>query len=655
MVAIADLEAELLSEVGEVLDNPLLFAQRFYPWGKGQLEESVGPRAWQAEVLAYIRDWVSNPATRFTPCRIAIASGHGIGKSAFMGMVSNWAMSVCEDAKIVVTAGTGTQLSTKTVPEISKWFKLSHNAHWFDVRATSIRSNDPEHALAWRVDFQTWSEHNTEAFAGLHNKGKIIVLIYDEASAIADPVWKVSEGALTDENTIIIWLAYGNPTQNTGAFRECFGKFKHRWKTFQIDSRNVEGTNKEEIAKWIADYGEDSDFVRIRVRGEFPRAGSTQFIAGDVVAACRKYRAIGYSALPKILSVDVARFGDDQSIIGDRQGRKARILGKYRGLSTVQTAERVIEFLKADVYDAVVVDGDGLGAGTIDHLVYRGYGKPNHPNDAPLFEFHGGHEPQDAAMYYNRRAEVWGGMRGWLVAGAEIPDDPELDTDLSSVQYGLAKGKRSNGTIQLESKDDMKSRGLASPDCGDMLAMTFAVDIAKPEPKKASQTRYVYPNQTDDGWMASLCFFMGGPMTGNAYPHYIQPELWVIAFVVVGLWFAKYAASRAMIGPNDATHMNFMEQLTNRLPFARILRVVLLRIGFCDGFVFRVRGAVLRSALLKICAVPFAHFLRMDYLSRLVVGTSPRRPVPLSHVSRFSRPFFRSCHGRILSSDGIGG
>src|SRR6185437_15293229 len=117
----------------------------------GSLEGSTGPRKWQAEILAYIRDHLSNPATRYTPCKIAVSSGHGIGKSAFMGMVSNWAMSACEDCKGVVTAGTGTQLSTKTVPEISKWFKLSFNDHWFDVRATSIRSLDKKHELSWRL------------------------------------------------------------------------------------------------------------------------------------------------------------------------------------------------------------------------------------------------------------------------------------------------------------------------------------------------------------------------------------------------------------------------------------------------------------------------------------------------------------------------
>ena len=484
-----EVEDAIVEEIGEVIDDPLAFAQRMYPWGKGALEGSSGPRPWQAEILAYIRDHISNPATRYMPCCIAVSSGHGIGKSAFMGMVTNWAMSVCPGAKGVVTAGTGTQLSTKTVPEISKWFKMAHNSHWFDVRATSIRSAFPGQEIDWRTDFVTWSSYNTEAFAGLHNKLKLILVIYDEASSIDAPVWEVSEGALTDEFTIIIWLAFGNPTQNTGRFRECFGKLKHRWKTFQIDSRNVDGTNKAQIAKWIEDYGEDSDFVRVRVRGEFPRAGSSQFIASDIVAEARHYVATGYEGLPKILSVDVARFGDDQTVIGTRQGRKASILSKLRGLDTVQVAERVIAFIETERPDAIVVDGDGIGAGVVDQIKFRGYGQR-------LFEFHGGTKADDAEAYFNRRAEVWGAMRQWLMAGAEIPDDPELESDLTSPEYGFSNKQQ----IQLERKEDMKARGLSSPDCGDMLAMTFSVKVAAPQPKE--KYVYTYPGENSTSWMA---------------------------------------------------------------------------------------------------------------------------------------------------------
>lgn len=482
------MRGELIQDIASYTHNALGFAKYIFPWGKHELADSAGPRKWQSEILAGISTHLKDKKTRYQPCCIAVSSGHGIGKSALVAMVIDWAMSTCEDCKVVVTAGTGPQLATKTVPEASKWFRRSLNGDWWDVNATSIRFKSAKHQANWRTDFLTWSEYNTEAFAGLHNQGKRILLVFDEASAIADKVWEVAEGAMTDEETEIIWLAFGNPTQNTGRFRECFGRFKHRWKTFQIDSRTVEGTNKEQIDKWVADYGEDSDFVRVRVRGEFPRAGSTQFIDGDTVSTCRHYRAQGFEGLPKVLSVDVARFGDDQTVIGTRQGRLARILKKFRGLDTVQVAERVIEFIGLENPDATVIDGDGIGAGVIDQLQHRGFG-------SKLFEFHGGTPARDASAYYNRRAECWGLMRDALSATMEIPDDPELAADLTGPQYGFSNKQQ----IQLEKKEDMKSRGLSSPDCGDMLAMTFSVTVM-PKPAEAPPPVLMW-GEPNNNWM----------------------------------------------------------------------------------------------------------------------------------------------------------
>lgn len=471
-------ETALAEDIASFTHDPLNFVRYAYPWGEGELADSAGPRVWQAKILANIGNHLSNPATRFTPCQEAVSSGHGIGKSALIAFITDWGLSTCEDCRVVVTAGTGIQLATKTVPEVTKWFKLGINSHWWDTKATSITIREEEHAKLWRADFITWSKENTQAFAGLHNKGKRIIVIYDEASAIEDVIWQVSEGALTDEDTEIIWIAFGNPVKNTGAFRECFGRQKHRWHTEQIDSRNVEGTNKAQIQKWIDDYGEDSDFVRVRVRGEFPRAGSSQFIASDLVAEARKFKAVGFESLPKVLSVDVARFGDDQTVGGTRQGRKSRILGKLRGKDTVFVAEQVIRWMEDEKPDATVIDGDGLGAGVIDQLNHRGYGKR-------LFEFHGGETATDAAAYYNKRAEVWGAMRDWLKAGAEVPDDPEVESDLTGPEYGFSAKQQ----IQLEKKEDMKKRGLSSPDCGDMLAMTFSVKVM-PKPKDPPQPVY---------------------------------------------------------------------------------------------------------------------------------------------------------------------
>jgi hypothetical protein len=189
------------------------------------------------------------------------------------------------------------------------------------------------------------------------------------------------------------------------------------------------------------------------------------------------------------MAVDVARFGDDRSVIGIRQGRQFRVLRKYAGLDTVQLAERVIEFMELEEPDAVVVDGDGLGAGVVDQIKHRGFGRK-------LFEFRGGMAPDDPAKYYNKRAECWGMMADWLKAGAEIPDDPEMEIDLTGPQYGFS----AKGQIQLEKKEDMKSRGLASPDLGDCLAMSFGVKVmARPKPK--AELSYAFPGSHSTRWM----------------------------------------------------------------------------------------------------------------------------------------------------------
>ncbi|MEY2875247.1 MAG: hypothetical protein RLZZ373_2618, partial [Pseudomonadota bacterium] len=258
----------LADEVEAYAADPVGFVCDTYPWGQGVLAKHAGPRVWQREALGVIGAHLSNEATRCTPLRMAVASGHGIGKSAFIAMVLHWGMSTMPEARAVVTANTDLQLRTKTWPEVSKWAKLGNNAEWWSIPATALY--EKFHEKSWRADATPWSENNTEAFAGLHNEGKRIILVFDEASKIADKVWEVAEGALTDADTEIIWLAFGNPTQATGRFRECFGKYRHLWKTRQIDSRTVEGTNLAYLDELVETHGEDSDIVRVRVRGMFP-------------------------------------------------------------------------------------------------------------------------------------------------------------------------------------------------------------------------------------------------------------------------------------------------------------------------------------------------------------------------------------------------
>lgn len=459
-----DFEQELVEEVSSFSADPLGFVRYAYDWGQGELLKDAGPRQWQADILSTIGDHLSDTATRFSPLRLSVASGHGIGKSALIGQIINWGLSTCVDTKIVVTANTDTQLRTKTWPEVSKWQRLSITGYWFKTTATAVYETG--HEKNWRADAVPWSDNNTEAFAGLHNKNKRIIVIFDEASSISDRVWEVTEGALTDEDTEIIWIAFGNPTRNVGRFRECFRKFKHRWIHRQIDSREVPGTNKVQIAEWVKDYGEDSDFVKIRVRGMFPSASAKQFIStADVDKAFgRHLRENEYNWAPKILTVDPAWEGDDEFVVGLRQGLAFKILRTLpKNDNDVTMGNMIARIEDEEKADAVFIDA-GYGTGIVS--VGRALGR-----SWQLVWFAG--EAYDKGCL-NKRAEMWKEMRDWLKAGGVIPKDDVLYSDL----IGPETVSRLDGKIQLESKKDMKARGLPSPGRGDSLALSFAFPVA---------------------------------------------------------------------------------------------------------------------------------------------------------------------------------
>jgi hypothetical protein len=240
----------------------------------------------------------------------------------------------------------------------------------------------------------------------------------------------------------------------------------------------VEGTNKAQLEQWVRDYGEDSDFVRVRVRGVFPHAGSMQFISSELVELAmsseREPRATIHDAL--VMGVDIARFGDDRSVIRFRRGRDGRLIPpiKLRGIDTMQLAARITDENARHRCDAIFIDGGGVGGGVVDRCRQLGL---------QVTEVQFGSRSdrsavgQDGAIVYsNKRAEMWGNMREWLRYGA-IDNDPELLADLTGVEYGYAL-REGRDAIQLERKEDMKKRGLASSDDGDALALTFAYPMA---------------------------------------------------------------------------------------------------------------------------------------------------------------------------------
>lgn len=482
-----DPNIELARDIGSFAYDPLAHCLYAFPWNAPgtPLEGVRGPRKWQGDVMATIRDHLKDPATRHQPLRIAVASGHGIGKSSLVGQLSKWALDCWVDARIAVTANTEQQLITKTSPEVAKWHKMAITRDWFKHATMKISSKEDGHTDTWRLDFVTWSANNTEAFAGLHNVGRLILVITDESSNIDDKVWEVIEGALTDENTVLLWVALGNPTRNVGRFRECFGRYRHLWVTKQIDARTVEGTNKAYLQELVDTYGIDSDIVKVRVLGQFPSASSLQFIGSGLVEAARE-REIAQSAIlpsdPVVFGLDHARFGDDATVLAIRQGRDARTRPwrRWHGANAMQIAGDLNDAMRQYHPDAIFIDAGGPNAGgVIDRL------RQLNPEYESIFEVSFGSAIKDMTARWNnevrvrvanKRAQMWTNMRAWLERGA-IPDEQEIADDLVGVEYGYT----ADNAILLEKKEHMKARGLSSPDNGDALALTFAEDV---QPRK---------------------------------------------------------------------------------------------------------------------------------------------------------------------------
>ena len=172
----------LIEAVASYTHDPLGFVLFAFPWGVAgtPLADRSGPEGWQCRVVEEIGKGVE---ASDDVIREAVASGHGVGKSALVAWILLWGLMTCDDARCAVTANTEPQLRTKTWPELLKWFRMAAGREAFVPTATTIHSADPEHKETWRIDMLTWSEHNREAFAGLHNVGKRIVVVFDEASA----------------------------------------------------------------------------------------------------------------------------------------------------------------------------------------------------------------------------------------------------------------------------------------------------------------------------------------------------------------------------------------------------------------------------------------------------------------------------------------
>ncbi len=476
-------EKELAALVASFYDNPLGFVLAMYPWGEptlpdgslNPLRDKSGPEPWQRDLLIEMGEHVKGNGIlksmrlEMGVWRSAVASGHGVGKSAIVAWIIQWLMSTRVDTRIAVTASTQHQLEDKTWPELGKWHKLLLNKHWFEWAASSysFKAYPEDQRKNYRATAATVSKDNTEAFAGLHNEGKTVAVLFDEASGVEPKVWEVAEGALTDGEGF--FFAFGNPTKAEGEFVDCFDKHVDMYYNQRVDSRMVSFTNKSALAEIIKKYGEDSDEAKVRVYGQHPSQSFNGFINIDGVNdAIARDLVLDFDAA-LIMAVDVARYGNDESVIGYRQGRNARTFAMrtFTKLSTMRLAEIIAKEASSTQPDAIVIESTGPGAGVIDRLRDLGW---------KVIEVHPGARAIEFNLYMNRRAEYWSEMRDWIYDEGCISEDKELVEQLTKIMYSLDRHEQ---RTQLEAKEAMKARGLSSPDRADTLALTFAVKIAR--------------------------------------------------------------------------------------------------------------------------------------------------------------------------------
>lgn len=463
-----------------IKNDPENFVLFCFPWGKKNtpLEKFSGPRAWQRELLRDLKAHIkkNNGALAMDTLRSAIASGRGIGKSAMVSWLILWMLSTRIGSSVVVSANSEAQLRSVTWGELAKWSAMLINSHWWEISATKLvpavwLTELVERDLKlgtryWAAEGKLWSAENPDSYAGVHNH-QGMMLIFDEASGIPDPIWSVGSGFFTENIPDRYWMAFSNPRRNTGYFFECFNAKREFWTTKQVDARTVEDTDKAVYEQIIAEYGKESPEARIEVYGEFPTEGEDQFISPQLVDdafAREKYKD---ETAPRVMGIDPARGGADSTVIVVRQGRDLLSIKRYHGEDTMAIVGRVIDAMEEFKPTMTVIDEGGLGYGILDRLNEQRY---------KVRGVNFGWKAKNSIMYGNKRAEIWGTMKDWLKS-ASISQDRQLKADLT----GPTKKPNSAGTIFLEGKKEMRARGLASPDAADALAVTFAFPVAHRE------------------------------------------------------------------------------------------------------------------------------------------------------------------------------
>lgn len=447
------------------------------------VEDIIGVKPDERQA-AILRSVASNPMT-------SVRSGHGVGKSAVEAWVVIWFLSTRPFPKIPCTAPTQHQLFDILWAEISKWLRnspaLAKEIVWTKEKVY-IRGFPEE----WFAVARTATK--PDALQGFHADD--VLYIIDEASGVKDEIFEPVLGSLSTAGARL--LMCGNPTQKSGFFYESHTKNRASYSTFHIDGRDSGRVSQDFVKKIVDMYGEDSDVFRVRVAGEFPINEDDVFIQLPLVEKSIMTEFSERKTPDSIrIGCDVARFGDDKTVIGSKIDEKVTLDKKRRGQDTMKTADDIV-LLYYDLLKrypgykdpvTIAVDDGGVGGGVVDRLRQMQRNNPKDLSQMNVVPVKFGQRIKHK-YYHDSTTYMMATVKALLSPHDEdgnpkpveliLPDDDDLVAQLSGRKYRLTE----NSKIKVESKDEMKKRELPSPDEADCVLL-LCVPIKEPKKKGA--------------------------------------------------------------------------------------------------------------------------------------------------------------------------
>lgn len=437
--ALTDLQNTLLA----LRNDPELFVRHVI---------GAEPQKWQSEALQAIA--LEN--------KIAIKSGHGTGKTAFLSWLILWWLLTRYPTKIVATANTAHQLNDVLWTEVDKWARKMDEGFkaQLDFKADKI-------SLVGSSDsycvFRTSRRENPEALQGYHSENLLFIL--DEASGIDEQVFVVGEGAMSTHGAKSVMT--GNPTRAEGFFFDAFHSNREQWHCMTVSCEDGEYVDPKFISDMADKYGIESNTYRVRVAGDFPTQSDDVLVPLHLVEDAVRRDVEAAPTTPVVWGVDVSRFGGDRSALVKRQGQVMLETAKtWQGKDLMELAGILLMEYEATPFSlrpqSVFIDSIGVGGGLADRLAELGL---------PAVSVAVSESPSLKDRYTRLRDELFWKAREWFEGrDCKIPNDETLISEITSIRYKY----QSTGKLKVESKDEMKRRGQRSPDVADAFVLSFA-------------------------------------------------------------------------------------------------------------------------------------------------------------------------------------